>query len=320
MIGMRVLIVEKERLVAEELMNGLERMGVIPLGIAATGEEALRHVRRERPDLVLMDIRSKQGSGGIAAACDIEDQFGIPCVFVSAQSDEYTLVRAQQTAPAGSLLRPFDDLALRTSLTLARRERRARMGEDAVAGPTRDGGGWSGLREQATTDAVTGLWNRQMLHRQMKTEGESARRSDRPLSVLLLDLDHFKTISERHGLRAGDAALMEIARRIEWNVRPADIVGRYSGAEFLVVMPGTSGIRARAVAERIHQSVRQTALTMGELTLALSVSVGVGCMTGHVEEAELLDAADASLHTAKQAGSDAVGPLVLRTPPPLFRR
>ncbi len=161
------------------------------------------------------------------------------------------------------------------------------------------------LEELATQDAVTGLYNHREFHRRLQEEVERARRYNRPLSLLLLDLDHLKAFNDAYGHQAGDEALKAVAAAIRRHVRPPDVPARYGGDEFAVILPETPLTGAIVVAERIRASV--AAVPVAE-DVPMTVSAGAAAFPDDGESgADLVAAADRALYAAKHAGRNQVG-------------
>jgi diguanylate cyclase (GGDEF)-like protein len=164
-------------------------------------------------------------------------------------------------------------------------------------------------RQLSITDGLTGVWNRRYLEMTLRKEIERAQRFGRPLSLLMLDIDRFKRVNDKHGHQRGDEVLIEVTRRVLGEIRSnIDVVGRYGGEEFVVLLPETPSGGARVVAEKIRNSMRGAPFTStsGE---PLSVTVSVGISTypedGTVAE-ELLRRADTAMYRAKSEGRDRV--------------
>ena len=158
----------------------------------------------------------------------------------------------------------------------------------------------------STTDALTGLWNFRYLSMSLAREIERSTRFDRPLAVLMLDLDHFKQVNDAHGHARGDTVLRELAHRVQEQIREVDTFARYGGEEFVVVLPETSGEGAAQLAERICVAVRRQPFRLeGEEPLDISVSIGGAAFPEHGQTpATLMRAADKALYVAKGAGRD----------------
>ncbi|MFP5334102.1 MAG: diguanylate cyclase [Actinomycetes bacterium] len=157
------------------------------------------------------------------------------------------------------------------------------------------------------TDALTGLANFRSLSDTLAHEVERAVRFDRPLAVLMLDIDHFKGVNDSWGHAVGDRTLSELAARLRSLVREVDTVARYGGEEFVIVLPETSSEGAQEVAQRVVEAVRREpfgSVADGE-PLRVTVSVGVAAYPEHAESAaELMRRADQALYAAKAAGRD----------------
>jgi diguanylate cyclase (GGDEF)-like protein len=160
----------------------------------------------------------------------------------------------------------------------------------------------------ARHDPLTGLDNRQELHRRLGEELDRARRFSRPFSVLIVDVDHFKAVNDRHGHPAGDAALVAVARMVAGQVREIDHVARYGGEEFAAILPETDVAGAAVLAERIRRHVAAHPVTVdGGVDLLLTVSIGVAAFPSHGEDLDaLFKSADRALYKAKRKGRDRV--------------
>lgn len=160
-------------------------------------------------------------------------------------------------------------------------------------------------RRLSVTDPLTGAGNFRHLSTTLARETERAQRFKRPLSVLMLDLDHFKSVNDTLGHSFGDAVLREFARRLQTCVREVDTVARYGGEEFTVILPETDAEGAARVAARIVEVVREEPFIVGRSSRRVTVSVGVASFPGHGRTgAEVMRSADAALYAAKNAGRD----------------
>jgi two-component system, cell cycle response regulator len=158
----------------------------------------------------------------------------------------------------------------------------------------------------STTDALTGLWNFRYLSMSLAREIERSTRFQRPLAVLMLDLDHFKQVNDLHGHARGDAVLRELAHRVQEQIREVDTFARYGGEEFVVVLPETTVEGATQLAERICVAIRREPFhAEGEAPLDVTVSVGGAAFPAHGSSAAtLMRAADRALYVAKNGGRD----------------
>ena len=164
------------------------------------------------------------------------------------------------------------------------------------------------LAQLAATDALTGVANRRMLDQSLRHEWFRAQRSGKPLSLLMIDADHFRAFNDRHGHQAGDQALRELARVITANVRrPADLVARYGGEEFSVILAETDSAGAQQIAEHIRAAVEQLpSLNQDQSPMTVSVGISTWTATSEISLEQLLFAADKALYQAKEGGRNRV--------------
>ena len=161
------------------------------------------------------------------------------------------------------------------------------------------------LYASAVLDPLTGLHNRRHLDARLKSEFAFANRHGTPLSVLLIDIDHFKKVNDTYGHPGGDAALRALADRLQRTVRTEDIVARYGGEEFAVVARGIEGPGALLLAERIREQAHKIKVQHEDANISFTISVGVATMTRERvfdTIAALLKAADDALYKAKESG------------------
>jgi diguanylate cyclase (GGDEF)-like protein len=166
----------------------------------------------------------------------------------------------------------------------------------------------SALEELSTHDALTGLDNYREFHRQLTEEAQRSLRYGRPFSLMMLDLDHFKTVNDSFGHLAGDEALRGLAALIRREVRPVDRIARYGGEEFAIILPETTPAGALATAERIREIVATRPIPVNhERQVSLTVSIGLATFPDDADsEEKLVGAADQALYAAKHGGRDRV--------------
>lgn len=163
------------------------------------------------------------------------------------------------------------------------------------------------LEKLARTDDLTELANRREVHRRLDVEVERARRYGSPLSAVILDLDHFKAVNDRYGHQTGDRVLKRVGRLLRDGVRSADIVGRYGGEEFAIVLPETGTEEAMDLIGRILEGVRELSIEADGETVGITSSAGVATLLDAEESpSELIRRADAALYRAKEKGRDRV--------------
>lgn len=159
------------------------------------------------------------------------------------------------------------------------------------------------LEIQANTDAVTGVASRFAIMEALSTSVQTFERYHRSFSILMVDVDHFKEVNDSHGHQAGDEVLAELAKCISSNIRSVDIVGRYGGEEFLVVLPETPEEAATELAERIRLAVESLLLPFD---ISITCSVGVSGIVKGISGDGLISRADHALYSAKRAGRNKV--------------
>jgi len=159
--------------------------------------------------------------------------------------------------------------------------------------------------EVAQVDALTFLLNRRMIVLKLQDEISRASRYGSTLSISLVDIDHFKKINDAHGHLAGDEVLRQVAYQLRDHIRHPDIVGRYGGEEFLILLPNTKSSAASEQAGRLSKKVRDTAIEVHEHSLNITISIGIAELRAGVDTWEsLLKRADGAMYQAKQGGRD----------------
>jgi diguanylate cyclase (GGDEF)-like protein len=162
----------------------------------------------------------------------------------------------------------------------------------------------SKLHYYATHDGLTGLLNHRVLLEVLERETAAARSTGSTLALIMIDVDHFKSVNDRYGHVAGDRALEEAARRISDCLRPGDFVGRYGGEEFLCILPDCPLPKARHLAESARLAFQRRQFVLGESTISVSISLGVAACAdgGECDGMEALRRADRALYKAKSSG------------------
>lgn len=168
------------------------------------------------------------------------------------------------------------------------------------------------LEQESITDSLTGLYNRRYLDRRLEEELDRAKRYALPLSILLVDIDHFKTVNDTYGHQAGDLVLGYLGKLVLNAVRTSDIAARYGGEELLVIAPNTPILPAGALAERLRQHIESHELVLTSepgkrQTIRITVSIGVAITSHRINETKkLVQEADAALYRAKREGRNRV--------------
>ena len=256
------------------------------------GTEAVALVQAHVPDLVLADLAMPRlGGMGLLEVLQSDPRTReVPVVFLSGQSDPRTVVDCFSRGAADFIAKPGRPDELRVRLLHAWKQARK------VAR----------LESLARTDALTGLHNFRAMQAKLDEEFARASRYAEPLAVLLVDLDNLKTLNDRYGHEAGNAALRAMGEVFRAELREVDFVARFGGDEFVALLPHQTAAEAMVVAERLR--VRLAARSW-PYPQPLTLSVGIAAMEGsvHVQEpASLIAAADAALYRCKHKGRNRV--------------
>ncbi|SDK92372.1 diguanylate cyclase (GGDEF) domain-containing protein [Nonomuraea jiangxiensis] len=172
------------------------------------------------------------------------------------------------------------------------------------------------LQAAARTDAKTGLLNAAAWQREADTEIVRARRTGDTLALLIIDIDHFKRVNDAHGHLVGDQVLAGVAATLRSQLREYDVVGRFGGEEFVVLLPGADTDEARQVAERLRTRISHMAIPAENAPIKITISTGVALMSVHGDDLiDLLAAADLALYRAKELGRNRVCIPAVQPPP-----
>jgi len=224
----------------------------------------------------------------------------VPIILFAGEGDETVIIRGLELAVNDYVLRPVERQELIARLrTQIRRKRYNDSLRSSVAQTV----------EMAITDPLTGLHNRRYLDSHLQSLFDRAEARRRPLSVMIVDIDRFKSINDTYGHDGGDAVLRAVAARLRRSLRGIDLVCRYGGEEFVVVMPETELSIAERVGERIRQQIAEGAFLLGDSAGAISVtvSIGVAALLQPQDTVEaLMKRADMALYEAKSGGRNRV--------------
>lgn len=162
------------------------------------------------------------------------------------------------------------------------------------------------LEKLATSDPLTSVSNRRELMDRLANEMQRVERYQHPLSVLMIDLDHFKAVNDTHGHQAGDRVLIALADLLRDTCRATDTIGRYGGEEFMIILPETPLEKAHTFAERLLERVREISVAVNGESLSITCSIGVTDFAAGETEEDFIDRADQALYSAKTLGRNRV--------------
>jgi two-component system cell cycle response regulator len=225
----------------------------------------------------------------------------VPILAIADADNNTRLVRGLEIGVNDYLSRPIDknELAARVRTQIRKKRYTERLRDNVQMSI-----------EMAITDALTGLYNRRYMESHVGTLVEQAASRGKPLTVLVLDIDYFKSINDTHGHDAGDDVLREFAIRIRKSIRGIDLACRYGGEEFVVVMPETDLAVATMVAERLRRRIASEPfpIQQGARTVEVTISIGIAALGGQDNAASVLKRADQALYRAKRDGRNRVVP------------
>ena len=298
----RILVVDDDQDSVELLSRWLAMEGYEVL-TAKDGAEALQRIGADRPDLVLLDllIPPPDGLAVIRAAKRDRDMSTVPLVVMTVKRDVKTKIEVLRGGADDFIVKPFHFDELDAVMRAALKKRYLYTSLERANRQLRDAN--EKLTKLTVTDDRTNLHNDRYLKRRLAEEFKRARRYGSPLTLMLVDLDHFKQVNDKYGHECGDQVLAEFARVLVDNAREIDIVGRYGGEEFLMILPNTDAIRAAVVAERVRKATEEHVYRHKEFLVRITVSIGLASIPANAAlrtEADLLRAADEALYRAKR--------------------
>jgi two-component system, cell cycle response regulator len=290
---MKILIVEDDLMQRRFLQVILAQSGREAV-TAADGEAAWNLIQKERIQIVITDWMMPVLSGleliRRIRAADLPHYTYL--VLLTSQNAQNSIVEGLKAGADDYLTKPFDRNELMARLAIG--ERILKLEER--------------LELMATHDTLTNLLNRRALYAGAMTELNRSIRENSPLSLIMLDIDHFKSVNDAYGHPAGDKALCLVAETLLQNKRDYDLVGRWGGEEFLALLPKTSLADARTIAERFRAGIEAAGLQMPDGgTVKFTVSLGVSSTaTGSFDIEALIHQADKALYQAKNSGRNKV--------------
>lgn len=293
-------MVEDSRVSLEVYAQRLERRGY-QLATAASVEEARVEVDAAMPELILLDVFMPKVSGFeyVRELRADPKTARVPIILISALSDTQHIVEGLALGANDYVTKPIVlpiltarmEALLRSSELVRRLEVQTEL-----------------LSKLAAFDDLTGVYNRRSMFHHLEAELSRCRRYGRSLSVLMVDIDHFKRVNDEHGHLVGDQALRWVAGTLQSELRSMDFLCRYGGEEFCVILPETNRVGAARAGERLRAAVERVPFAQEAVEVSLSVSVG-GASWSAAQGAEfpdLLASADALLLEAKRGGRNQV--------------
>jgi two-component system, cell cycle response regulator len=286
----RILIAEDDPVSAHTLKSLLGKWN-FDVTAVKDGMQALHILDGDDPPrLAVLDWMMPEIEG-VQVCEQIRKRADRPYIYIlllTARTERRDLLRGLELGADDYLTKPFDSGELRARLHVG--ERILRLQDE--------------LRFRATHDSLTGIANRGAIIDALQNELSRQVRQQRPLGVILADIDHFKSINDTYGHLCGDAVLRTLAKRMKDCMRPYDGVGRYGGEEFLIVVSDSGAQGTMASAERIRRAIEAepVSTSAGEIPVTASLGVAVNTDPEHVDVQALLQLADDALYQAKEHG------------------
>ncbi|MGI3129066.1 diguanylate cyclase [Halopseudomonas pachastrellae] len=281
----RVLIVDDDAELTARYQLVLSNAGML-VDSVADPNNLLEKMHSFIPEVVLMDLNMPEYSGPeLAQVIRLDDDWlRVPIVYLSAETNADRQMSALLKAGDDFITKPISDSALLT--TVYARAQRARMVSDALA-----------------RDSLTGLLKHADIKEQLEVEVERARRCKAPVSVAMIDIDHFKGVNDNYGHACGDNVIRALSNMLRQRLRKIDRLGRYGGEEFVAVLPGCSSEDAYQLLENIREAFNALQFSADGHQFNCSFSAGISaCEADSWADEELLERADRALYRAKQSG------------------
>lgn len=295
-----ILLIEHDEIQRQNLERKLDAAGHVVM-TAGGGEDGMALARERHPDLaiVAVDLGAEDGLRLVSQLRGDERMRHLPILLLLDDYDLPRLAKGLDIGVTDYLIRPVDGNELQARVRTQVRRRRyhdklCELLDQSVS--------------MAYTDPLTGVYNRRYLQTHLGKRLASARESGKPLSVLMIDIDSFKAFNDRYGHAVGDEVLTAVARALADHVRDIDLVARFGGEEFAVILPDTGAQGALLVAERLRQTVVDLRVeTHGQDELQVTVSIGAATAMAGLDDAEfLVQRADSALYRAKAGGRNLV--------------
>ncbi len=260
---------------------------------AASGPEGLATAKAKAPSIILLDL-DMPGTDGFEVLRQLKEDktvIDIPVIILSGLQSSQDKVTAFDLGAVDYITKPFDLTELRVRVRSALRvQQLVQM-----------------LAQKAQIDGLTGLWNRAHFDRRWAEEVSRVERHGRPLSVAVIDIDHFKSVNDTFGHPAGDAVIQGLSRILQRECRASDVACRYGGEEFALIMPDTAPQDSSSLCERVRRALEETSWSRHP-ERRITASFGVAGSTGNgvVAAQAWLEAADKNLYASKKAGRNRV--------------
>lgn len=288
------------------LLAGILREAGFRVRVAKSGVQAIEQITFQLPELVMLDIKMPEMDGyEVCRRLKADDKLrAVPVIFISALDDTDDKVRGFALGAVDYVVKPFQAAevlaraAAQIEIYRLRRELESRNHELKTVNEK--------LELASRTDLLTALANRRAFVEQAEHEIERFRRSGRIFSIVLADIDFFKKINDTYGHAGGDFVLRKVADALSSNVRKQDLVARWGGEEFILLLPETNSAGAFVIAEKIRSLLNDTVFDFESHQIRLSMTFGVAEFDKQSSLNDSIARADAALYQGKAAGRNRV--------------
>jgi len=298
----KILIVEDDAVISKLVYEFLSRFGFQAIS-ASSAEEAEKILEKEEIHIVLTDVKLP-GIDGITFTKNVKKKYNLDVVITTGYSSEYFYEDAINNGASDLIFKPirFNELMLRINRVI--RERALINERDKMI---------ERLKKLSIQDPLTELFNSRHFYAQLGDEIQRAERYLHPLSLIFIDIDHFKAINDTYGHMVGDQALLLIAKKMQASLRSQDTAYRFAGDEFTIILPETTSDNAKFVADRIKAEMEKESLVIREQEIAkITLSMGVAEYQRNEKKEQFVHRADVTMYEAKKKGrnSIAVSPIL----------
>ncbi len=297
-----ILIIDDSPTLRQEIIDILQRTSLFTFYFeAGDGIEGFKMVLNKRVDVILCDLEmpGMDGFKFLSMMGTREELQDVPVIMLTGREDQDAKVRGLEQGASDYVTKPFDpaELVARVKVQL-----KIKSLQDSLKKSNEL------LLKLSNTDPLTQLFNRRFLTEALDRELTRSTRTNTPLALIMLDIDHFKKVNDTYGHQRGDLVLKRVANVLHAGLREYDIAARFGGEEFAIILPGTTLDQASEAAERIRLGCADISFTDELASLSLTVSLGVAAFPHssirHIDD--LIREADYALYRAKRSGRNRV--------------
>lgn len=290
----KILIVDDDEVISQMMYEFLTRSGYQAI-TADSAEEAEKMLEKEEIHIILTDIRLP-GADGITFTKNVKKHYNLDVIITTGYSSEYFYEDAINNGASDLIFKPIrlNELMLRINRVIRERSlinERDRMIER--------------LKKQSIRDPLTELYNSRHFYAQLENEIQRSERYLHPLSLIFIDIDHFKAINDTYGHMVGDQALLLIAKKMQVSLRSQDTAFRFAGDEFTIILPETTSDNAKIVADRIRSEMDRESLVIFDKEITkITLSIGIAEYQRNEKKEQFVHRADVTMYEAKNSGGN----------------